>query len=78
MDGEETNDTSDMSGFLRLQQVLELIPVGRSTWWSGVKSGRYPPGIKIGPRVTAWPVSSIRKLIAELEGQAHTADYKKK
>ena len=40
-----------------------LIPVKASTWWAGVKSGRYPQPVKISPRVTAWRVSDIRALI---------------
>lgn len=53
-------------GFLRLPQVLELMPVGRSSWWAGVASGRYPQPVKLGPRTTAWRVEDIRLLINEL------------
>ena len=43
------------TGFLRLPQVLALIPVSRSAWWAGCKSGRYPKPVKLGPRTTpAW------------------------
>ena len=51
------------TGFLRLPQVLCLIPVGRSTWWAGVKTGRYPAPVKLSPRVTVWRVSDIQRLI---------------
>jgi prophage regulatory protein len=51
---------------LRLPQVLELIPVSRSTWWAGVKSGRFPAPIKIGPRTTAWRAVDIRALVERL------------
>jgi prophage regulatory protein len=51
-------------GFVRLPLILALIPVGRSTWWAGVKSGRYPPPVKLGPRTTAWRVEDIRRLIS--------------
>lgn len=59
-------DTLLRDGFLRLHQVLSLIPVGRSTWWAGVKDGRYPKPVKLGPRTTAWRVEDIERLIAEL------------
>ena len=39
------------------------IPVSRSTWWQGVKTGRYPKPVKLGPRITAWRVEDIRVLI---------------
>ena len=56
------------SGFLRLKQILGPrgpIPVSRSTWWAGVKAGRYPKPVKLGQRITAWRVEDIRKLIEE-------------
>lgn len=53
-------------GFIRLPQVLERFPVSRSTWWSGVKSGKYPAGIKLGENTTAWRVEDIDTLIAQV------------
>ena len=64
-------------GFLRLPQIIgspgnletgepprvPLFPVSRSTWWAGVKSGRFPSPVKLGPRTTAWRASDIRELI---------------
>lgn len=66
------NHTLPETGFLRLPQVLELIPVSRATWWAGVKSGRFPAGVKLGPRSTAWRAEDIRKLIEQL-GERQTA-----
>lgn len=57
------------TGFLRLPAVLTLIPVARSTWWAGVKSGRYPDRVKLGPRMSAWRVEDIRALITTLGAQ---------
>lgn len=60
-------------GFLRLNQIIgskgttPIIPVSRSTWWAGVKEGRFPKPIKLGKRTTAWKVADIRRLI---EGEA--------
>jgi len=51
------------TGYVRLPTVLRLIPVARSTWWQGVKIGRYPQPVKLGPRITAWRVEDIRALI---------------
>lgn len=54
------------TGFVRLSSILAPngpIPVGRSTWWAGVKSGRFPKPVKLGPRITAWRVEDIRALI---------------
>lgn len=61
------------TGFLRLSQIIgktdakspipPLIPIGKSTWWNGVKSGRFPKPIKLGSRITVWRVEDIRKLL---------------
>jgi prophage regulatory protein len=51
------------TGFLRLSQILEFFPVGKSSWWAGVAQGRYPKPVKLGPRTTAWRVEDIRELI---------------
>jgi prophage regulatory protein len=61
------------TGYLRLPQIIgdpnaeppvpAVIPVGKSTLWSGVKSGRFPKPVKLGPRITAWRVEDVRRLI---------------
>jgi prophage regulatory protein len=49
---------------LRLKEVLELIPVSKSTWWEGVKCGRYPAPVRhLGPRITAWKLSEVMQLV---------------
>lgn len=57
------------SGFIRLPQVLTIIPVGKSTWWAGIKAGRFPRGVKLGPRTTAWRVEDIRQLLEDLSDE---------
>ncbi len=54
------------TGFLRLPQVLSLIPIGKSCWWQGVKSGRYPKPVKLSERCTAWRVEDILALVKQL------------
>lgn len=54
------------TGFVRLAAILGPrgpIPVSKSTWWAGVKSGRFPRPLKLGPRITVWRVEEIRALI---------------
>jgi prophage regulatory protein len=58
------------TGFLRLPQVLSVIPVCKSSWWNGVKSGRFPKPIKLSARCTAWKAEDIHALIKRLSGQA--------
>ncbi|KQP20552.1 AlpA family transcriptional regulator [Pseudorhodoferax sp. Leaf267] len=51
---------------LREPKVLMRFPVSRAAWWAGVKDGRYPAPVKLGPRSTGWRKSDIDKLIASL------------
>jgi predicted DNA-binding transcriptional regulator AlpA len=53
------------TGFVRLSTILKIIPISRSTWWKGVKSGKFPKSVKIGDRITVWRVDDIREFIAK-------------
>lgn len=53
-------------GFMRLPEVLAVFPVSKGTWWEGVRTGRFPASVKLGPRCTAWRVSDIRALVDRL------------
>lgn len=61
------------AGLVRLAQIVgdkkngipPIIPVGKSSWWAGVKSGKYPQPIKLGKKTTCWNVVDIRKLICQ-------------
>ncbi len=55
------------TGFIRVSEIIKLIPIGKSSWWAGGKSGRYPKPVKLGKRTTAWRVEEIRTLIANLD-----------
>jgi len=54
-------------GYLRLQTILKMVPVGKSTWWAGVKAGRFPKPVKLGPNTTAWKLEDIEALMASFE-----------
>ena len=56
-------------GFVRLPQVLAVIPVSKTQFCEGIKTGKYPSPIKLGPRTTAWRVEDIRGLIERLTKQ---------
>ena len=50
----------------RLPQVLERIPVSRSSWFAGIQVGRFPKGHHLGPRTTVWRSDDIDRVIADL------------
>ena len=64
------------TGFIRLPQIIgdpkaeppipPLIPVSKSAWWKGCAEGKFPKPVKIGPRVSAWPVEQIIALIENI------------
>jgi len=60
--------TFPKTGFVRLSQILAPvgpIPIAKSTWWQGVKDGRFPKPQKLGPRTTVWKVEDIRALFED-------------
>lgn len=57
------------TGFVRINTVLNLIPISKSSWWDGIDKGIYPKPVKIGQRVTAWRVEDIRALIQNISNQ---------
>jgi prophage regulatory protein len=62
------------TGFLRLNQIVgdkdhpPIIPVGKTTWWNGCKTGKFPKPVKLGQRTTAWRVEDIRALVQSMAG----------
>jgi prophage regulatory protein len=68
------------TGFLRLKQIVgnpkaeppipAILPISRTSFLNGVKSGKYPKPVKLGERTTAWRVEDIRELITLLGGVA--------
>lgn len=64
------------SSFLRLSQIIgnpnanpptpPIIPVSKSQWWEGVKTGRFPQPYKLGPRTTVWRAQDIQSLIDQV------------
>jgi len=56
---------------LRLPQIIgdkkkgitPIVPVSKSTWWAGVKSGKYPAGRKLSPKITVWLNSEVQAVV---------------
>ncbi len=51
------------TGFLKIKQILQFIPVGETTWRLGVKEGHFPQSVRVADRVNLWRVKDIRDLI---------------
>ena len=62
------------TGFLRIRQILSVIPISASAWWAGVASSKYPPAIKLGARTTVWRAEDIHALIESLGQTSKSSD----
>ncbi len=57
--------------FLRIWQIVgsksrnipPLIPISRTSFLMGVKSGKYPKPVKLSERTVAWRVEDIKNLV---------------
>lgn len=47
--------------------IAPLIPISRSSWWEGVRTGRYPKPLKLGAGTTVWKSAEIFALIDPTE-----------
>jgi len=71
------SDIAQKNGYLRLNQIVgnknanppitAIIPISKSSWWKGVKEGKYPQPVKLGPRMTAWKTSDILAFLENIE-----------
>lgn len=53
------------TGFVRLPVILQHFPVAKSTWWAGVKAGKYPAPVKLSSKITVWRAEDIHALIEQ-------------
>lgn len=73
-----TSNTMLVIGYLRIWQIVgdkkrgiePILPIGRSTFLAGVKSGKYPQPVKLGERTTAWKKSDILALLDSMGAQS--------
>lgn len=56
-------------GFVDIPRILGIFPISKSSWWAGVKTGKYPKPIKHGGR-TFWKAEDILNLIESVEKEA--------
>ena len=57
------NKRDNSHRLIRLDEVLELLPISKSTWWDGVRTGKYPTPVKLGDRITCWRLEDILELV---------------
>ena len=51
-----------LNRLIRPNQVLQLLPISKSTWWR--ECGRkYPQPVRLGRRLTCWRLADILALV---------------
>ena len=70
---EQNSNNRFSDRFMRIAEILSVIPIGRSTWWKWVAEGKAPKPVKLGPRTTAWKADEVYELIAQLEEQGRVS-----
>jgi predicted DNA-binding transcriptional regulator AlpA len=71
-----TQDQIFLASYLRIWQILgdrkrgiePILPIGRTTFLDGVKSGKFPQPVKLGVRTVAWKASEIMALVESFGG----------
>ena len=58
----------DDDRILRIQEVLKLTGLCRTTLWRLVKDHKFPEPRKLGPRAIGWRSSEIHEWIRDLPG----------
>jgi len=48
---------------LRIREVLQRLPISRTSLYDGIKVGLYPAPVRIGKRTVAWRESEIDRMI---------------
>lgn len=58
---------------VKLPQLLEIVQLSRSSVYDAIKSGDFPPPVKIGKRAVAWRMQDVeawlqsREYVREIE-----------
>ena len=52
-------------GLVKLKTALQILQISKSSFYAGIKAGRYPCAVRIGPRTSRWRLDDIRLLVAK-------------
>lgn len=52
-------------GLVKLKTALQILQISKSSFYAGIKAGRYPSPVSMGPRTRRWRIDDIRLLVAK-------------
>lgn len=70
-----TSNTEKQFRFYRLREIIgdsrqgipAIVPVSKSTWYAGVKEGRFPKPVKLTERTRVWLSTDIDALVERIK-----------
>jgi predicted DNA-binding transcriptional regulator AlpA len=72
-------EAAELYALIRLSEIVgdpargvkPLLPIGKSTWWDGVRAGHFPQPIKLpGCKATFWRKHEVLALLAGAGGES--------
>ncbi len=66
---DRTTDPLPQIGFIRLPQVLHILGISKTAFYSGIQNGVYPSPKKLTSRTAVWSVAEIREFVQRIEQQ---------
>jgi prophage regulatory protein len=64
--GEVQMEAPTPDRLLKIDEVLELVAVGKTKLYRMLKDGEFPPAVRLGSRSVAWRRSDVERWISEL------------
>ena len=64
--------------FYKLKEIVStadnpgILPIGKTRWYAGMKTGEYPKPIKFSERVQVWRAEDIKKLVDKFKQPSAT------
>ena len=62
--------------FIRLPETLQQLAIGKTTLYARIAKGTFPPPVKFGDRVSAWPQHEVDAVIRALLRSASEDDLR--
>lgn len=63
MNNKNYTDQFDHKPFMRLSEILKILPINRATWLNWVKDGNAPEPVKFGPKTIMWHTEDIKEYL---------------
>lgn len=54
--------------FVRLNELIQILPISKASIWRKVKNGTFPKPVKLSDAITAWDMADIEAYINSVKG----------